>query len=141
MSQTFLSTFCSAPVAPKIHPLTEKDVISHFTSHIEQTCNNEYSIVKYSMPKEFYGRIHSTYFWGYITNFLENDMKFLSIKPDYFSIGMLFDSDYAIMPFKSFYRVIQKEASQHGEYFMQDYNCKENENISFIVLRIYKANH
>jgi hypothetical protein len=141
MSQTFLSTFCGAPVVPKIQPLTEKEVIDHFTSYIEQTCKDECTIVKYSMPKEFYGRINSINFWQIICSFLSNQMKFKIISSNYFGIGMLFECDYNLMSFKTFYCVSQRESSQHGEYFMQDYNCKDYDKIDFVVFRIYKANH
>jgi len=139
MSQTFLSTFCSAPVVPKILPITEQNVIDHFTSYIENSCTGQYTVVKYSMPTEFYGRISYNAFWSIITSFLKNNMKFTIINPNYFSTGMLFDSDYATMPFKLFYCVTQKQASHHGEYFMQDYNCIDDNKIAFVVFRIYKS--
>ena len=139
MSQTFLSTFCSAPVVPKILPITEQNVIDHFTSYIEETCKDKCTVVKYSMPKDFYGHISYNAFWSIITSFLKNNMKFTIINPNYFSTGMLFDSDYNSMPFKLFYRVSQKQASHHGEYFMQDYNCIDDSKIDFVVFRIYKS--
>lgn len=139
MSQTFLSTFCGAPVVPKILPLTQKDVQNHFTSYIENACVNPVTVVKYSMPKEFYGRISSIEFWSIISSFLRNQMKFSIIKSNYYSTGMLYGSDYNSMPFQSFYLVTQKQASQHGEYFMQDYNCTDDSKIDLVVFRIYKA--
>jgi hypothetical protein len=139
MSHTFLSTFCGAPVVPKILPITEQDVIDHFTSCIENSCTGQDTVVKYSMPTEFYGLICSINFWSIITSFLRNHMKFSIIKADYYSTGMLFDSDYNSMPFKSYYCVTQKQASQHGEYFTQDYNCTDDNKINFVVFRIYKS--
>jgi hypothetical protein len=139
MSQTFLSTFCNAPVVPEILPVTEQDVINHFTKYIENSCIDSVTVVKYSMPKEFYGRIYSINFWTIISSFLQNQMKFTIIKANYYSTGMLFDSDYAKMQFKSYYLVTQKQASHHGEYFMQDYNCTDTSKIDFVVFRIYKS--
>ena len=139
MSQTFLSTFCSAPVVPKILPVTEQDVITHFTTYIEKSCIEQVTVVKYLMPKEFYGRICSINFWTIISSFLRNQMKFSIIKTKSYSTGMLFDSDYNSMPFQKFYLVTQEEKTQHGEYWMQDYNCMDDNKINFVVFRIYKA--
>lgn len=139
MSQTFLSTFCSSPTRPVIKAVTEQEVVNHFTTYIENSCIDSVTVVKYSMPKDFYGRISYNAFWSIITSFLKNNMKFTIINPNYFSIGMLFDYDYNSMPFQLFYRVTQKQASHHGEYFMQDYNCTDDSKIDFVVFRIYKA--
>lgn len=139
ISQSFFSTFCGAPVVPKIVPLTREMVIEHFTLHIQKVCNNQVTVVKYSMPKEFYGRISVDTFWEIICSFLRNEMKFTNIVPNYYSTGLLFESDYNSIPFNHFYCVSQKQSSHHGEYFMQDYNCKIGGAVNFVVFRIYKA--
>ena len=139
MSQTFLSTFCGAPVVPKNSSLTKQDVENHFTSYIENACVNPVTVVKYSMPKEFYGRISVNTFWSIIHSFLCNQMKFSVSNRNYGSLGMLFDSDYNTMPYQSFYLVKQEQASHHGEYFMQDYICNYDNKIDFVAFRIFKA--
>lgn len=138
---SFFDKYCKAPAQPVITPITRQNVIDHFTKYIDNHCTNTTELVcviKYSFPSEFIDRINPTDFWLNITSFLENDMQFKKIKQRYGTTGMLFDSDYKALPFRSFYAVIQKQASQHGEYFIQDYHATDFD-ISFMVFRIYKS--
>jgi hypothetical protein len=138
---SFFDKYCGTPSHTISTPITKQNVIDHFTKYIDTYCTtskDQVCDIKYSFPSEFIGRISTCDFWFYIVNFLENDMLFKQIKQKMCTSGMLFDSDYKIMPFKSYYIVTQQQASQHGEYFVQDYYAIDY-NINFVVFRIYKS--
>ena len=139
---SFFDKYCNAPSQSVPVPITQQNVIDDYKKHIELLCADTKKtdcIIKYSMPHQFIGRIEPYMFWSYIFSFLKNDMKFTCIEPSFCGSGLLFNSIYESMEFLKFYAVAQKQSSQHGEYFLQDYNCTKYCDVSFVVIRIFKS--
>lgn len=134
MSHDFISRYCGAPSQVEPKRITQQEVIDNFTNYIQKTCIQTNNIVRYSMPDKFIGLIHPDEFWSYIISFLESTMKFTrNSLLNYYSSGLLFESDYQTMAFKTFYTINQEKSSMKERY------CTRNDNISYVIFRIYKS--
>jgi hypothetical protein len=128
MSQNFLNKYCS--------PITEEEVIKHFTDHIEQNCINEDNIVQYTMPKEFVDKISNESFWRIIYDFLSCKMDFdydMGWKMEYID-----DIFYKSMNYKEYYTVWERPNPNYPEYTEQ-LLCFDSTKINKVIFRIYNS--
>jgi hypothetical protein len=136
MYQPFISKYCKIPVkfGPEIIPVSEQEVIDHFTKYVEENCKQEINVVQYYMPNEFKARIKKEEFWRYICSFLSYQMEFEMYDTGYGKMDEIWD--YEKMDFKTYYTIYEKINPHYPEYTNQ-FICNDITKITKVVFRIY----
>ena len=106
-------------------------------SHIKNTCVDTYTLVKYKMPLEFYGRIDKDKFWGIIISFITRNMGFEDHNLGEWKAEQVYDSDYEYLEYGEYFLMTEKKYEGRDDY-VEDYVAIDIRKIDKIVFRIYK---
>lgn len=130
---TFIAKYCTDPVIhkPETNP-NKKKVIEHFMNYIKEKCTMKNTRVHYYMPAEFKEMISEDYFWGYILNFLNDEMKFKAYCP---GIGRM--EEYCNRDFECFNFYYMIHETKYGGDDISEYVCDECSKITKVIFNIY----